>query len=204
MCICLFRTYLCGNGFLSQKPIPLSLVLIPPLNSQCLHASCARHATRTCSLCTRACIAVFASDGRVGVLLAGTRHLRGSEDAGRACDQNSAYRRLTLIRNYPQKRLPAEACARCTCLNWELCFSIPSVKLASDLAPHMRVCAFEFLVGVPAHPIARASVLSAPVLSHGMPPWGPRTAAGVTPGTSALLADPGSPPMSVGWADQFM
>ena len=68
-------------------------------------------------------------------------------------------------------------------------------ELTSDLAHHMRIYAFEFLVGVSAHPIARASVLSAPVLSHGMPPWGPRTAAGVTPGTSALLADPGSPQM---------
>ena len=79
-----------------------------------------------------------------------------------------------------------------------------SINLRFDIMRDMRIMTFVFLVGVLAHPIARKSVLPAPVRSHGKPPWGAHAAAGATSATSAHLADLGSSPMSAGWAGRFM
>ena len=83
-------------------------------------------------------------------------------------------------------------------------FSLSSVKQPCEVVRYVHILVLACLVRVPAHPRARASVLSAPVQSHAMPLWGPRRAAGVASAASAPLADPGSSPMTTGWAGQLM
>ena len=68
----------------------------------------------------------------------------------------------------------------------------------------MRILLLVLFVGGPAHPRARASVLSAPMQSHGMPLWGAHNSRPVASTVSAPLADPGASPMTVGWTGRFM
>ena len=75
-----------------------------------------------------------------------------------------------------------------------------SIKHCLDCVHNMRTHICACLVGVPAHPRARAPVFSAPCTSCRMPLSGPHPAARVAPATPAAPTDPGPCPMSAGWA----
>ena len=172
--------------------------------ASCLHALYARHVCCKCSLCIsrvhHALVSSVPAASKFGVGI----QMMHSEDEEEVCAENGAFRCLITVRKDLVNSLRERHGAMCTYLRRGLHFLTFFIKLfIRSRALYARLGSCVVCSGA-GPPRARASVLSAPVQSHAIPLWGPRRAAGVGSAASAPLADPGSSPMTAGWAGQFM
>ena len=83
-------------------------------------------------------------------------------------------------------------------------FPISSINLRFNVVRNMRIYVFVFFIEMPTPSTARAPVRSAPVQMHGMPLSGAAYSPHGRVGDLRPTGRSGSPPMSVGWAGQFM